>query len=130
MAADVIVPPATLSRWGMPNEQHHSQLSDQTTLAASCQWMMRMQSLNIFLEIKKNPNNTTTKPPLTNPFDTAFSSLLPTKEEGSTYARPVIIQLGVGSETPGSHPGLLCCQWVTVKSLNCISREDVKPLKA
>lgn len=36
MAADLIVPPATLSRWGMPNKQHHSQLSDRTTMAA---WM-------------------------------------------------------------------------------------------
>lgn len=87
-----------------------------------------MQSLNIFLEIKKNQQYIN-QAPLTNPFDAAFSSLLPTKEEGSTYAKAVISQLGVGSETPGSPPGLLCCQWVIVKSVNCISGENIKTLK-
>lgn len=72
-----------------------------------------MQSLDIFLEVKKSQQNNNRAPQQT-PLKQLFHLYLLQKME-HTYARPVIIQLGVGSETP---LGLLCCQWVTVKSLN------------
>lgn len=78
MAADLFVSPATLSRWGMPNEWHLSLQTKLPWLHLADGWK-RMQSLYIFIEILKCQQNNN-QAPTTNAFDTAFSSLLPMKE--------------------------------------------------
>lgn len=124
MAADLTVPPATLSRWGMPNEWHLSFQIKLPWLHLADGWK-RMQSLYIFIEILKCQQNKN-QAPTTNAFVIQLFHLCFLWKREHTYARPVIIQLGAGTETPGSPVGLPCCQWVTVESLNCILLRELK----